>query len=487
MKRLDMMIGIDMKTKRLLVLAVAGLAMAGCAREIVVTETVEGRELTINAFWEGGKTRTALQADGMSVWWTTDESVNIFFGNQFEGKFSSTNTEPSALAQFKGTLTAMTGTVETMADGSQSYWAVYPYDGGNSCDGSSVTLTVPSVQAAAEGTFADKLFPAVARSSGLNLAFYHVCGGIRFSVVSEGIKSVKIRGNNDEYLAGRVHVTFGQEGHPVVTSVLDGQQEVTVHAPSGGTFEVGKYYFIALLPQSLTKGFTMSFTNASVTKSASRNTPVTVNRSRFGKVDGMDEGLFDVHEAVDLGLSVLWAACNVGSDTPEGTGHYFAWGEVLPKQEYFWNNYKWCSGTSESITKYCTAVSSGTVDNKTKLELEDDAASVNWGGSWRMPTLDEIKELCEQCTWTFHESTRGYTVASKTNGNQIYLPFADTFDGTILPVIGRSGGYWTSEIPESVASSTSAFYLYIESSSYRYTGTQTRYRGLPVRPVKDKK
>ena len=172
------------------------LVWAGCTREQADERSLEGQELTFEAAMVGEETLTALQADGISVWWTVNESVNVFYGSQFEGKFTSTNTVPAAVTQFKGALTAMTGTVETIEDEANAYWAVYPFDEANTCDGSGVVLGVPDIQMAAEGTFADHFFPAIAKSSGLNLAFYHVCGGIRFSVVSEGIKSVTVKGNN---------------------------------------------------------------------------------------------------------------------------------------------------------------------------------------------------------------------------------------------------------------------------------------------------
>ncbi|MBR3609326.1 MAG: hypothetical protein IKL50_05525, partial [Bacteroidales bacterium] len=86
---------------------------------------------------------------------------------------------------------------------------------------------------------------------------------------------------------------------------------------------------------------------------------------------------------VDLGLSVKWATCNVGATTPEEYGYYFAWGETTPKTTYYWSAYKYCNGTDDSMTKYCTNSKYGIVDNKTTLELTDDAAHVNWGGSWR--------------------------------------------------------------------------------------------------------
>lgn len=87
-------------------------------------------------------------------------------------------------------------------------------------------------------------------------------------------------------------------------------------------------------------------------------------------------------EAIDLGLpsGLKWASCNVGASSPEEYGGYFAWGEIEEKSDYSWDTYKWCKGSSESMTKYCTNSNYGTVDNKTILDPEDDVAHVKWGG-----------------------------------------------------------------------------------------------------------
>ena len=112
----------------------------------------------------------------------------------------------------------------------------------------------------------------------------------------------------------------------------------------------------------------------------------------------------DDHEWVDLGLpsGTLWATCNVGANAPEEFGDYFAWGETAPKDYYDWDNYKWCNGNDSTLTKYCndsTYGYNGFVDNKVELDPEDDAAYVNWGPSWRMPTLNQTQELWQDCTW----------------------------------------------------------------------------------------
>ena len=104
------------------------------------------------------------------------------------------------------------------------------------------------------------------------------------------------------------------------------------------------------------------------------------------------------HEYVDLGLpsGTLWATCNIGASTPEDYGDHFAWGETAPKDYYDWFTYKWYNGSYGTLTKYNTDSYYGTVDNKTKLDSEDDAAYVNWGPQWRMPTVEQQKELIEK-------------------------------------------------------------------------------------------
>ena len=140
------------------------------------------------------------------------------------------------------------------------------------------------------------------------------------------------------------------------------------------------------------------------------------------------------YEYVDLGLSVKWVACNVGATTPEGYGDYFAWGETTAKEMYNWNTYKWATATYDAVgtkwtlktlNKYNTDDSYGTIDNKTVLDLADDAARANRGGAWRMPTNEEWQELIDNCTWTWTtlNDINGFEVKG-SNGNAIFLPAA---------------------------------------------------------------
>ena len=188
------------------------------------------------------------------------------------------------------------------------------------------------------------------------------------------------------------------------------------------------------------------------------------------------------HEYVDLGLSVKWATCNVGASKPEEYGDYFAWGETTTKSTYNWRTYKWCNGTEYTQTKYCNDSFYGRVDNKTVLDKADDAAAVNWGGNWRMPTYEEISELRTKCTWTWtsQNGVKGYKVTSKSNGNSIFLPAAGCRDDISLRSAGSKGLYWSSLLHTEYP--TNAYELYF-GSDHLGLSSYTRYDGYSVRPV----
>ena len=193
---------------------------------------------------------------------------------------------------------------------------------------------------------------------------------------------------------------------------------------------------------------------------------------------------------VDLGLSVKWATCNVGATAPEEYGDYFAWGETSPKSDYSWSTYKYCKGSYDSMTKYCTNSShgyNGFTDSKTVLDPADDAASVNWGGSWRMPTSDDWAELRNtgNCTWTWTtlNGVNGYKVVSKKSGyagNWIFLPAAGYRNDPDLYGVGSHGLYWSSSLLTSFP--YDAYYLYFYSSGVVWSELNRDY-GHSVRPV----
>ena len=177
----------------------------------------------------------------------------------------------------------------------------------------------------------------------------------------------------------------------------------------------------------------------------------------------------------------------MGATKPEEYGDYFAWGETEPKTIYTWSTYKWCNGSEDALTKYCTSSDYGTVDNKTVLELADDAARANWGGAWRMPTDDEWTELRENCEWTWAvgcyqdkngNGKNGYIVKGP-NGNFIFLPEAG-YGWEYRDDAGYRGRYWSSSLD-----SDDPRYAWCVDFDSGSVDRRSMYRclGLSVRPV----
>lgn len=192
--------------------------------------------------------------------------------------------------------------------------------------------------------------------------------------------------------------------------------------------------------------------------------------------------------AVDLGLSVKWATCNVGANKPSDYGNYFAWGEVLPKSNYSENTYKWGKtingeyGEEYEYTKYCAA------DGLKVLLKEDDAATVNWGGKWRMPTNREMEELEEKCLFkmVFNDGVKGWEVTGP-NGKTIFLPCAGYRVGTSVETKGTVGHYWSStlDLDFIIGHYYYANKLVMSDGIQGVGGSYIEYRetGLPIRPV----
>ena len=188
---------------------------------------------------------------------------------------------------------------------------------------------------------------------------------------------------------------------------------------------------------------------------------------------------------IDLGLpsGTLWATMNVGASKPEDYGDYFAWGETKPKQNYGWSTYKWCNGAYDKQIKYCTKSDYGRVDDKTELDLADDAAYVNWGPQWRMPSKAQQDELRSECKWqwTTRNGVNGYLVTSKRNSASLFLPAAGfRYEGKLY-YAGKGGDYWSRTL--NVGDPSNAYRLYFDSVDVDWGGNG-RYDGRSVRAVR---
>jgi uncharacterized protein (TIGR02145 family) len=198
-------------------------------------------------------------------------------------------------------------------------------------------------------------------------------------------------------------------------------------------------------------------------------------------------GTYNGHDYVDLGLpsGTLWATFNLGASSPEDYGDYFAWGETTTKSSYSWSTYKYCNGSYDKLTKYCYNASygyNGFTDNLAILEPSDDAATVQWGSGWRMPTQEEWQELRNNTTvtWTTQNGVNG-RLFTASNGNSLFLPAAGCRFESSLYDVGSSGRYWSSLLI--AASPRYAKYFYFRSD-YCSMNYDDRYYGQSVRPVR---
>lgn len=197
----------------------------------------------------------------------------------------------------------------------------------------------------------------------------------------------------------------------------------------------------------------------------------TINVTQYGGDDkvvlAFGYGSISGHAYVDLGLpsGIKWATCNVGADSPEDYGDYFAWGEVNKKASY----------TGANSKTYCKSSYNRDIGGDKSL----DAASANWGGSWRLPTEAECKELKNKCKWewTTQKGVNGYKVTGP-NGNSIFLPAAGCHNGSSLIHAGEYGSYWSSTPYESYSDDAYSLYFSSESHnvdwSYRFIGRSVR-------------
>ena len=250
----------------------------------------------------------------------------------------------------------------------------------------------------------------------------------------------------------------------------------------------------------------------------------TLSESKYIGIGAINNSsVWNAFEYVDLGLpsGIRWAKCNLGASSETDYGDYYAWGLTYPYYEigyarenpqahwranetiagylksyssygYKWESYKYCMGQSNRLTKYCTNSNmgyEGFTDGKTTLEPEDDAAKENMKGRWRIPTKNNIEELCSNsnCTWTSQtdyngSGVNGYLVTSKSNGNSIFLPAVGYY--TIKELVESSdhfvSAYWSSTL---TSSSQFAYRLGFSSTSYGLRSDDERTHGFNIRPI----
>lgn len=303
-----------MKTQRFFISALLGVVcLTACSvhemddDKPLAKAPKAGDVLTFNARIEGEnpKTRTTAVASGNSFqhWWSPGDAINVFYGvsEGYGAEFGTDLEQASQTATFTGLLGAFSGVTEGGdALAQNEFWATYPFSENNSCDGSSVTVTMPAQQSAPAGSWDPASDLYVAKSKGLDLFFYLVGTSIRFSVTTADVAKVEFKssGPDPKPLAGTVRVAFDENHEPYVTEVVEGTSSnvISVTPKDGIHFDPDEVYFFNFLPGTLDHGFSVTYYNDDgVPKSRGSSNSKEFKRKEYQDMLGADDGLpFDL-------------------------------------------------------------------------------------------------------------------------------------------------------------------------------------------------
>lgn len=497
----------------------AALAVVGCQKVEKSEEVSAGKPFTasmeaITTDAAAVETKTTMDAGG-NVLWKSGDQVSIFAGSTINEHYQVSDASDGRTS---ASLYQVTGTGFVAGGEIPNNVAFYPYASRAEIakSGSAYVIrdiALPATQDYANASFGDGAFPMTAvtgSTSDYNLKFKNVLGGLKLQLTGTAtITSISVTGNNNEKLCGAAEVTVSNTAAPAISLTDATAKTVTLDCGDGVQLNenTATAFIIALPPMTMNGGFTITVTDSNDKQMEIKTTKSqTITRSNLLSMPAVTFVAPDPTpvpaQAVDLGLTsgLKWATCNVGASAPEEYGDYFAWGETEPYYEdgyaqsgspvwksgktgYNWASYKWCNGSYSTQTKYCTNSSYGTVDNNTELDPEDDAAAVNWGGSWRMPTDAEWTELRTGCTWTWttQDGVNGRLVTGP-NGNSIFLPAAGYRYNAYLNNAGSYGFYWSSSL--STGRPGLAYGVDFDSGNVNRSSSG-RYDGFSVRPVSE--
>ena len=494
-----------MKTKctSLLVAAVAAVAFAGCTSDDDFAPQRESsgvkQSLTFTANVNGGgakcyaygRQKTHLMTDGCSVAFDAGDAISVFDGVGNNNAF--TTQDEGATATFMGEA------VETA-----NYTALYPYQEGASLDGTTLTAALPMEQNAVLDSYDPKANLSVATTTkeAMSFGFKNVCALVKFET-TEPLTKVVLQGNSNENVAGTLSIDMSNADAPTVTGSAP---SITLLPAEGETAISAGTYYIAVLPQTFVQGFTIaSYKEGSETADRVLRIDESITLTRSSIID-FGSIVANGHEYVDLGIEVdgykvLWATTNVGATTPEAHGDYFAWGVTTPYYQNWsgsgnptsWKDgksgYGWQSYCGQSGFKEWNPVP---YDENLVLKPEYDAAHVNWGGDWVMPTIDEWGALKNatlsngtlKATWTtkYNGTTvNGYVITNKSDTSKsIFLPAVGRMSSKSFMNNDGNGYYWSSTHHETDANACG---FQINSGNISNSYNSSRYYGLPIRPV----
>lgn len=518
------------KKVTMMMLTAATMLLAACSsddaqQQAVRSESGWSEYVTITAGTPGdaasatgGSRRVMINTDNpVKSLWEAGDQLTVWTGNtcttenMSERGFTLTSGAGEGTAKFSGRIKS-----PTMPTSSTELIAVIDNgsDAINASAGNSVTANLATqVGATATSALDYELYYATSTNGVRNFTFTHKMALIGWTIKVNGASD----GDQCDIVLSGTGLKNSATLDPATGTLTPGATDGTITLKDVTlTSAASTTLFVVLPPCTVSSGITATLTMTSGSKSGQSvegslgSGPITVKGNNYYTAANEFAPEF-TPQAVDLGLSVKWASCNVGATKPEEYGDYFAWGETEPyyssldpltwktgkEAGYTWASYfdtpsGYTSGTPTTFKKYNTSGAT--------LQPEDDAATANWGSAWRMPTSDEMYELDQQYPLgtTTPAGKKGFRKAIDNYNNTgvaglafykgndtstivLFLPKAGGFYQTSLNSTGYSGSYWSSSLQ--YKSQGCDFLFYGTDAGDNHPASGDRYLGQSVRPV----
>lgn len=488
------------------VLLLLTVFLTGCVRETLDINNL--RTICSVAADLPDMAETKAHLSERKVTWDANDVIGVFSDVQGVAYYRNENAaDGTAGNRFSGQ--SVSGT---------EFYAFYPGDGsiGFNPDDRKILSFTYEPTSSMIGTNPPMNLPMVATMSSDVFSFKQTMGLIHFSIQGEHtIKYLRLRGNNSEALAGHGTIDLSESAPVFVLDDTAAETELLCQPDEPYSIPAdGMLHIYFPLPGLLFKdGLSLEICYLDggeervVTKYTDRYVSVVRRMITSFAVVDLDKLIeesapieYVEPNPVDMGIlittedggtyKVLFGDFNLGATKPEEFGCYYAWGETEPKRKYDWKIYKWCDGAESTLTKYNTDSSQGKdgfTDDKTELEPEDDAARVNLGGAWRMPTRAEMEALfatkgSDDYSWEWKTvgDSQGWEIVHLATDNKLFLPVAGYWLKSYYASDGDYGRYWTSTLNDSDAVKG---YSATITSSYASVHSIERAYGLPIRPV----
>lgn len=447
------------------------MALASCTKEShLQNDALDSNLTTITAYISGDNndpsTKLSISEDNgaYKLSWENNDQISIL-RNGYNQTFTKADKGEN---DFTGTL----------PEGEGLYYAMYPLTTGTDVtDPEAVPFDI-------SGGISSPILYAIS-ADGKTFPFHHAMAFLKLSIEGViGTGNVTIFTSYGVYTSGTINLGNGR-----IKSSSGSKRTIVLNG-----VDLESEIFIAVPPMpSNKKGLTVQVVQGGITYQGNLGGEAgkSIDAGKYYTASVTVNKVVPV--AQGLGLSVEWATFNLGAANEHQYGEYYAWGETQPKDTYDWGNYKFCNGTRNTLTKYVYDSNYGTVDNLVTLYIpDDDAARVNWGEGWRIPTEDEWKELIDKnnCTWEHYTngSFNGYKITSKIIGyenNFIILPKAGYRYGSTQSGVYCS--YWSSELtPDATPTYGTSEYVRVLDTEHTVTIENTnRANGHSIRPVRD--